>query len=149
MFATAQTNAAIIINNSPNNAALLCSNQISQPRIVNKPNIPINKPINCLDESFSPKYFTANKLLHNGMEYKRTDDFPASTNFNPYITSKNTAAVCNKPTTNKCLQYCFFGIPSFINVLTISNVRAPTLDLNAVKVNGPINSRDAFICTPA
>src|SRR5690625_604847 len=138
MFATAQTIAAMIINNSPNNASLLCSIQISQPRIVNKPNIPISNPINCFGESFSSKYFTANKLLHNGMEYKRTDDFPASTNFNPYITSKNTAAVCNKPTTNKGIQYCLFGKPNFINVLTMSNVRAPTLNLNAVKVNGPI-----------
>src|SRR5699024_12148813 len=106
--------------------------------IVKSPIIPVNNPINCLSVSFSPKYFTANKLLHIGMEYNNTDDFPASTKRRPYMTSKKTAAVCNKPTIIKCFQYPFGGKPNFKTHTMKSNVTDPVANLNAVNVKGPI-----------
>src|SRR5699024_8564649 len=81
------------------------------------------------------------------MEYKRTEDFPASTKLSPYITSKNTAAVCNKPTIIKCFQYFFAGIPNPIMPATISKVTAPTINRRAVNIAGPIYARPAFIGT--
>src|SRR5699024_1716748 len=141
--------AAMIIKISPKIASGLWPIHISHPRIVSSPTMPVNSPINCFVASFSPRYFTAKRLLHIGIEYRSTEDFPASTKRRLNMTSKNTAAVCSKPTMIKCFQYLFGGNPNFKNNTMMSNVSAPTLNLKAVNVNGPIYVSDAFICTHA
>src|SRR5699024_8464035 len=122
-----------------------CPIHISQPKIVSNPMNPKTSPADFAVVNFSAKNLTASKLLHTGMEYNKTEDFPAPTKERAYITGKNTTVVCKNPRMAKCFQCLLSGRPALVNNIISNIVIEPVPKRSAEKVKGPIYSSPCFM----
>lgn len=138
-----------MIRTSPKMVENCCPVHISHPKIVNRPIMPVIRPSNFPGVIFSPRNLTASRLLHIGIEYRSTDDFPASTKRSPYMTRRKTIDVCRIPTIIRCFQYCLAGKPILRNQTNNNNVAAPVPKRKAENVNGPMYTSPSFIRTQA